>query len=97
MTLEWDAHKAEANLKKHRVAFEDAATVFLDPLAITFPDPDHSSDERREITIGCTMKGQTVFVSHCERNARIRIIGARPATRVERKQYEEGTGSETER
>jgi hypothetical protein len=95
MTLEWDARKAAANLKKHRVAFEDAATVFLDPLAITFPDPDHSLEECREITIGCTMKEHVLFVSHCERGERIRMISARFATRVERKQYEEGTGRQT--
>ena len=56
MTFEWDARKAAANFAKHGVAFEDAATVFLDPLAITFPDPDHSKEERREITIGYTIK-----------------------------------------
>jgi uncharacterized DUF497 family protein len=63
MTVEWDELKAAANLKKHRVAFEDAATVFLDPLARTFPDPDHSPAESREITVGCTMKRLVVFVS----------------------------------
>ena len=57
MTFEWDARKAAANFTKHAIAFEDAATVFLDPLAITFPAPDHSEEERREITIGYTMKG----------------------------------------
>ncbi|MGO9257083.1 MAG: BrnT family toxin [Bryobacteraceae bacterium] len=67
MTFEWDARKAATNLKKHRVSLEDAASVFLDPFAITFPDPDHSLEESREITIGCTMKGHLVFVSHCER------------------------------
>jgi uncharacterized protein len=91
---EWDAHKAAANLKKHRVSFESASTVFLDPLAITFPDPDHSLEENREITIGCTMKGQLVFVSHCELKERMRIISARLATRREREQYEEGIGAE---
>jgi uncharacterized protein len=96
VTFEWDLRKAAANLKKHRIAFEDAVTVFFDPLAITFPDPDHSSDETREITIGCTIKGQTVFASHCERAGRIRIISARLATRSEQSQYEEGTG-QTER
>ena len=96
MTVEWDARKAAANLKKHRVTFEDAATVFLDPLATTFPDPDHAPEERREITLGCTIKRRLVFVSHCEREGRIRIISARPATRTERKQYEEGTRSQTQ-
>jgi uncharacterized DUF497 family protein len=56
VTFEWDARKAGANLKKHRVGFEDAATVFLDPLAMTFPDPDHWLEESLEITVGCTTK-----------------------------------------
>ncbi len=91
--FEWDGPKAAANLKKHHVAFEAAATVFFDPLAITFPDPDHSADERREITIGHTIKNELVLVSHCERGERVRIIGARRATRTERKQYEQGIGT----
>jgi len=78
------------------MAFEDAATVFLDPLATTFPDPDHSLDEQREITIGYTMKGYLAFVSHCERGERIRIISARRATRTECDDYEKGTGSQTQ-
>ncbi|MBV9742456.1 MAG: BrnT family toxin [Acidobacteriia bacterium] len=90
MTFEWDARKAAANLKKHQISFQDAATVFFDPLAITFPDPDHSWEESREITIGSTMKGQVVFVSHCERDGHMRIISARRATRSEQQQYEEG-------
>jgi uncharacterized protein len=90
VTFEWDARKAGANFTKHAISFEDAATVFRDPLATTFPDPDHSKEESREITIGYTMKGHLVFVSHCERRRRIRIISARRATRTEREQYEEG-------
>ena len=90
VTVEWNARKAAANLRKHRVSFEEAATVFCDPLALTFSDPDHSLQEDREVTIGSTMKGQVVFVSHCERGDRIRIISARLATRSERRQYEEG-------
>jgi uncharacterized DUF497 family protein len=90
--FEWDPSKATANLKKHGVSFEDAATVFSDPLAITFPDPDHSADEQREITIGHTLKRELVFVSHREREGGIRIISARLATRLEHKQYEEGIG-----
>ncbi len=90
MIYEWSAAKAVANLKKHSISFEDAATVFLDPLAMTYPDPDHSAEERREITIGHTMKQQLVFVSHCERPDGIRIICARLATSAERKEYEEG-------
>jgi len=87
VTFEWDVRKAAANFRKHGVAFEDASPVFFDPLAISFPDPDHSLDERREVTLGYTMKKEMVFVSHCERGERIRIISACPATRTERKQY----------
>ena len=94
MIYEWDQGKAAANLKKHGISFEDAATVFLDPLALTFPDPDHSLEELREITIGQTMKEQRLFVCHCERGDRIRIISARFATRSEREQYEEGIGED---
>jgi uncharacterized DUF497 family protein len=90
--FEWNSSKAAANLKKHGLSFEDAATVFADPLAITFPDPDHSAVELREITIGHTMKKGLVFVSHTQREHGIRIISARFATRSEQKQYEEGIG-----
>jgi len=92
VVYEWDAKKAKDNRRKHRVSFEDAATVFLDPLALTFPDPDHSMGEEREITIGRSSKQQVVFVSHCRRGDRVRIIGARKTTRGERKRYEEGVG-----
>jgi uncharacterized DUF497 family protein len=87
---EWHPGKARANLRKHSVSFEEAVTVFLDPLAITFPDPDHPGEEEREITIGLTTKHRAVFVLHCPRGDRTRIIGARKATRKERRQYEEG-------
>lgn len=90
MIYEWDPRKAKSNLRKHGVSFEEAATVFLDPLAITFPDPDHSDEEGQEITIGLTTKHRVVFVSHGQRG-RIRIISARRTTRKERSQYEEGT------
>ena len=92
MTYEWDPRKAAENRHKHRLDFEEASSVFLDPLALTFPDPSHSVEEHREITIGITMKGRLVFVSHCDRKGRIRIISARLAARVEQKQYEEGIG-----
>ena len=88
MIFEWDEAKAAANSRKHRVAFEQAATVFSDPTAMTFPDPDHSDTELREITIRHTKEGRLLFVSHCERADRMRIIGARAATRKERRQYE---------
>ncbi len=92
MIFEWDAKKASTNYRKHGVTFLDAATVFLDPLALTFQDPDHSLEELREITIGHTMKQDLVFVSHCERRGRVRIISARRAKTSERIQYEEGIG-----
>ena len=64
----------------------------MDPLAISYPDPDHSWEEAREISIGATANGRVVFVSHCQRSDRTRIISARKATRKERKQYEEKAG-----
>ena len=94
MVYEWHAAKAKANLQKHGVSFDDAATVFLDPLALTYPDPYHSGEEEREITIGRTAGHRVVFVSHCQRGNRLRIISARRATRSERSQYEEGIGKE---
>jgi uncharacterized DUF497 family protein len=89
VVYEWDAAKAARNLKKHGISFEEAATIFLDVLAVTFPDPDHSSAENREITIGHTMKERLVLVAHCERGNGIRLISARLATKAERRQYEE--------
>ena len=80
MIYEWDPKKAKANQRKHRVSFEEAATVFLDPLAVTYPDPDHSRDEIREITVGHSVNRGVVFLSHTQRSDRIRIIGARKAT-----------------
>ena len=91
---EWDPRKARSNRREHRVAFEEAARVFLDPLAVTYPDPDHSNEEDREITIGYSAKQRLLFVSHCRRGDRQRIISARRATRRERRQHEEGIGKE---
>jgi uncharacterized protein len=90
VVFEWHAAKAQANLAKHGVSFEQATAVFLDPLALTFQDPDHAEGEEREITVGHIARGQVVLVAHCLRADRLRIISARPATRRERKQYEEG-------
>jgi uncharacterized protein len=86
---EWDPKKAKANLRKHQVSFEEAATVFLDPLALTYPDPDHSGEEIREITLGHSAERRVIFLYHTQRRDRIRIIGARKATPNERRQYEE--------
>jgi uncharacterized DUF497 family protein len=85
VVYEWDPAKAAANLKKHRVSFEEAASVFLDPEALTFWDPDHSDEEEREITIGRSARRRMLFVAHAERDDRIRIISARRATRRERR------------
>lgn len=95
MIYEWDPKKAVANERKHRLSFVEAASVFLDPLAITFSDPDHSDSEDREITIGLTQRLRVVLVSHSRRGERLRIISARGATRAEREQYEEGDISKT--
>lgn len=94
MVYEYDPEKAAANLRKHKVSFAEAASVFLDPLALTFSDPDHSDVEDREITIGMSSKQRVLFVSHCERGDRIRIISARRATRKERLHYEQRIGEE---
>jgi hypothetical protein len=88
--FEWDIRKAAENLKKHHVSFEEAASVFGDPLAITFNDPDHSFGERRSLTFGLSSDGQLLVVSHTGRRTKVRLITARPATRHERKIYEEG-------
>ena len=88
-TYEWEEKKAEQNLRKHRVAFDEAETVFDDPLAITVRDPDHSEDEERFIDIGQSDKGRILVVSYTERGRRTRLIMARLATRRERKKYEE--------
>jgi uncharacterized protein len=89
MEFEWDPDKAARNLKKHKVAFGEAATVFGDPLSVTFPDPDHSIGEDRLITIGTSDRDRVLIVSHTDRKGRVRIISARKATRRERKVYEE--------
>ena len=90
MEFEWDAPKAATNLKKHGVSFDEAASVFLDQLAVSGPDPDHSVGESRYITFGMSSLGQLLAVSHTYRPGGIRIISARRVTRSERKIYEEG-------
>lgn len=89
MVYEWDSSKAAANLKKHHVAFTEAATVFLDPLALTYQDPDHSEGEQRYITLGESTRGRVILVAHLDRGDRIRIISARRATRKEAHEYGE--------
>lgn len=90
MRFEWDPKKAATNLKKHRVTFQEAATVFGDPLAITFQDPDHSKDEERELTFGQSLQKRLIVVSHTERKNRTRIISARLMKHKERVIYEKG-------
>jgi uncharacterized protein len=90
MDIEWDNAKAASNLRKHKVSFEDAASVFYDSLALTGDDPDHSVGEMRFVTFGESSTGKLLAVFHTSRASHIRIISARPATRVERKIYEEG-------
>lgn len=89
MEFEWDSDKATRNVSKHGVSFHDAASVFGDPLSLTFYDPDHSDDEDRYLTFGQTSSGRFVVVSHTDRDDRIRIISARPMTRRERTSYEQ--------
>jgi uncharacterized DUF497 family protein len=87
--FEWDAQKAEENLRKHGVAFQEALTVFADPLANIFDDPDHSAGERRELIIGHSSAQRLLIVSFTERRQRTRIIGARQPTARERSDYEQ--------
>jgi hypothetical protein len=88
--FEWDTEKAESNLQKHDVSFEEAATVFFDPLSLTIPDPLHSDEENRFVTTGLSNQQRQLVVVHSERDDRIRIISARLATSGERKKYESG-------
>jgi len=88
MHFEWNQEKAKKNLSKHKVSFEEAATVFYDPLSATFDDPDHSIMERRYITIGMSSQSRVLVVSYTERGNVLRIISARVATAHERKRHE---------
>ena len=90
MEFEWNPEKAESNERKHNVSFHEGATVFGDPLAVTFSDPDHSADEERYITFGLSRFNRPIILSHTERHDKTRIISARLMTRRERKIYEEG-------
>ena len=94
--FEWDPVKASTNLNKHGVYFEGAATVFLDPLAITIPDDEHSETEVTWITLGMDAEGQYVFVIHtfewlANQQGRVRLISARRPTKAEIRDYEELT------
>jgi len=86
--FEWDTEKAKRNATKHGVSFDEAATVFYDPLSATFDDPDHSRSEERFITVGFSAQNNLLVVVHADKSDNIRIISARSATANERKRHE---------
>ena len=88
MQFEWDPNKAAENLKNHGISFDEASSIFGDPLATTIDDPDHSIGEFRFLTLGYTKNQRLIVASHTEREGRIRIISAREPTPRERSQYE---------
>ena len=89
-TFEWDEEKSRSNFRKHKISFEEARTIFYDPLSITINDLKHSIDEHRYIDIGCSAKGRILVVVYTERRSNIRIISCRRATKSERRIYEGG-------
>jgi hypothetical protein len=89
LTFEWDEVKATNNLTKHGISFEEAKTIFNDPLSITIPDPDHSADEMRYIDIGMSANGRLLVVVYTERGQNIRLISSRKVTRREQRVYEQ--------
>lgn len=89
MKFEWDDTKAKTNGSKHGISFQEATTVFGDPLAGTFPDPDHSHGEERWLTVGISAEGKLLVVAHTEHGISFRIISARMATTQERNRYEQ--------
>jgi uncharacterized protein len=91
--FKWDLKKAKSNQRTHGVDFNEALTVFADPLARIFDDQEHSEEEPREIIIGHSVKRRLVLVCFTVRGTRIRIISARKATSLERRDYEENVGS----
>ena len=90
MHFEWNPTKARKNLQKHGVSFDEASSVFYDPLAVTGVDSDHADAEERNVTFGMSSLGRLLVVAHAERNDAVRIISARVATQHERRIYEEG-------
>ncbi|MCT7960559.1 BrnT family toxin [Laspinema sp. D1] len=90
MEFEWNEAKAASNVVKHGVSFEEAKTVFADPLYVDFYDPDHSEEEDRYIIMGESQQGRLLLVAYTERGKGIRIISARTVTQRERRTYEEG-------
>lgn len=90
LLFEWDEEKSRKNLRKHGVSFDEASTIFGDPLSVTIDDPRHSFRELRWVTLGHSARHRLLAVVHTDRGGRIRIISARVATRYERETYEEG-------
>ena len=90
MEFEWDEEKEAANLADHKISFDEAKTVFDDPLYVDFYDPDHSSDEQRYLIVGESRQGRLLIVWYTERGEAVRLISAREVTSAERKAYEEG-------
>jgi uncharacterized DUF497 family protein len=88
-TFEWDPVKAAANLRKHGVSFEEAATAFKDSLARIHADPEHSASEPCEILVGHSAQGRLILVAFTDRRGRLRLVSAREVTRRERRDYEE--------
>ncbi|WP_413175231.1 BrnT family toxin [Anabaena azotica] len=88
LKFEWDENKANLNLKKYSVSFEEASSIFNDPLSISFDDPEHSLGENRYIIIGLSNEGRYLFVAYAERDDKIRLISARLVTPKERRYYE---------
>lgn len=89
MEFEWDEGKASSNLGKHGVDFAEAQGAFDDPLAVIFDDPDHSEEEQREVLVGHSAQNRLLVVCFTQRGESVRLISARPATRLERKDHEE--------
>ena len=89
MKFEWDNSKALENLRKHGVSFHEAASIFGDPLAVSYPDPEHSIAEHRYLTFGQSSKARLLVVSHTDRGDRIRVVSTREMTRKERIDYEQ--------
>lgn len=93
--FEWDVKKAKSNVRKHGVTFDEATTVFADPLSLLMPDPDHSFDEERYVILGISNRHELLIVAFAERPPRTRLISARRAMPAERRLYEEGYPSES--
>ena len=87
--FDWDPEKAESNLRKHGVSFEEATTVFGDSLALLMADPDHSADEERYVLLGMSARQRLLVTAFTERPSLTRLISARRATGTERRRYEE--------